>query len=328
MRDNKINYVIVGVFVIAMLSALLMTVLMLTGRTGTVDTYYMVFNNVAGVNRGTKVQFEGYPIGQVTIIQPFREGNELHFKVWATVEGGWAVPSDSQAQIAASGLLSAVVVDIKAGKSGTLLAPGSRIQSGEGGNLFAVMSSVATEVTDLSQNALRPLLNNLNTQVTMLGDVLRDQAPQLMANLLAVSGDLKDKTPAITQNVQDFSVNLNRVLSEDNLKSIDASLANVQRTTETFAQLAGDLRGTEKRLNTVMTQRGDVVISSRGDVEGTLQELRRTLGNVSRSVSVISTDLEGAARNLNEFSREVRRDPGQLLRSGPVKDEQPGRQRR
>lgn len=328
MRDNKINYVIVGVFVLAMLSAVLMTVLMLTGRTGAVDTYYMVFNNVAGVNRGTKVQFEGYPIGQVTTIEPTRDGPELRFKVWATVEHGWPIPSDSQAQIAASGLLSAVVVDIKAGKSTAYLPPGGRVPSGEGGNLFAVMSGVANEVTDLSQNALRPLLSNINAQVTLVGDILRDSAPQMMANLLAVSGDLKDKTPTITQNVQDFSVNLNKVLSEDNLKSIDASLANVQRTTETFAQMAGDLRGTERRLETVMDQLGEVVASSRGDVAGSLQELRRTLSSVSRSVSVISSDLEGAARNLNEFSREVRRDPGQLLRSGPVKEEQPGRQRR
>jgi phospholipid/cholesterol/gamma-HCH transport system substrate-binding protein len=327
MRDNKINYVIVGVFVLAMLTAILSSILVLTGRAGSVDTYYMLFNNVAGVNRGTKVQFEGYPIGQVTGIEPVREGKELRFKVWATVQHDWPMPDDSLAQIAASGLLSAVVVDIRAGKSSTMLQPGARVPSGEGGNLFSVMSSVANEVTDLSQNTLKPLLNNLNSQVTMLGGILHDNAPQLMANLLAVSGDLKDKTPQITTNVQDFTVNLNKVLSQDNLKAIDASLANVQHTTESFAQLAGDLRSTEKRLDTVMDQLGQVVASSKGDVQGSLAELRRTLSDVSRSVTVISSNLEGASRNLNEFSREVRRDPTQLLRRGPVKDEQPGRQR-
>lgn len=328
MRDNKINYVIVGAFVIAMLAALLMTVLMLTGRTGAVDTYFVVFNNVAGVNRGTKVQFEGYPIGQVTNIEPFRENHELHFRIWATVEQGWSIPTDSQAQIAASGLLSAVVVDVKAGKAATFLPPGSRIPSSEAGNLFAVMSSVANEVTDLSQNSLRPLLKNLNAQVTLVGDILRDTAPQLMANILAVSADLKDKTPAITKNVEEFSVGLNRILSDGNLKNIDASLSNVQHATESFAKLASDLQATEKRLDAVMVQLNDVVTNSRGDVEGSLQELHHTLTNVSRGVALISSDLQGAARNLNEFTREVRRDPSQLLRSGPVKEEQPGRQRR
>lgn len=335
MRDNKINYVIVGAFVLAMLVAGLGTIAVLTGRTGAVDTYYAVFGNVSGVYRGTKVQFEGFPIGQVTDIEPTREGPDLRFKVWVTAQHGWQIPADSQAQIAASGLLSAVVLDIKSGKSDVYLQPGGRIPSGEGANLFAVMSNVANEVTDLSQNTLRPLLNNLNTQVSMLGGILRDNAPQLMANLLAVSQELKDKTPEITRNVQEFSVDLNetgdrlnKMLSDGNLQTIESSLVNVQRTTETFAHLAGDLRRTEQRLDTVLGQLNEVVAGSRGDVETSLQELRRTLGTVSRSVSVISSDLEGAARNLNEFTREVRRDPGQLLRGSPATEEQPGRRRR
>lgn len=335
MRDSKINYVVVGLFVVGMLAATLVTIAMLTGRTGATDSYFAVFTNVAGVNRGTKVQYEGFPIGQVTDIEPAREGADMRFKVWMTVEQGWPIPADSQAQIAASGLLSAVVVDLKGGKSTVFLKPGSRIPASESGNLFAVMSSVATEVTDLSHNALRPLINNLNTQINTMGDILRDNAPLLMANLVAVSQELKERTPVIAQNVQEFSADinetgdrLNRALSDGNIAIVEESLQNVRRTTATFADLAQDLRSTEKRLDTLLAQLGDVVASNRGEVEASLQELRRTLTSISRSVSVISGDLEGASRNLNEFTREVRRNPGQLLRGGGTAEEQPGRSRR
>lgn len=335
MRDSKINYVVVGAFVLAMLVAGLTSIAMLTGRTGKLDSYYAVFNNVAGVYSGTKVQFEGFPIGQVTEIEPWRDGAALRFKVHVGVQDGWKVPVDSQAQIAASGLLSAVVLDIKGGKAEVFLKPGSRIPSSEAGNLFAVMSNVANEVTDLSQNSLRPLLNNLNTQVSMVGDLLRDHAPQIMANLVAVSGELKDKTPVIARNVQEFSADLNetgdrlnRALSDGNIQVIEDSLVNVRRTTETFAALSGDLRQTERRLDNLLVQLNDVVAGTRGDVEGSLQELRRTLSTISRAVSAISGDLEDTTRNLNEFTRDVRRDPSQLLRGRPASEEQPGRRSR
>ena len=40
MKSNRINYVIVGVFMLTMLAGLIGAVAMLTGRTGAADAYY------------------------------------------------------------------------------------------------------------------------------------------------------------------------------------------------------------------------------------------------------------------------------------------------
>ncbi|MBI3113149.1 MAG: MCE family protein, partial [Rhodospirillales bacterium] len=65
MRSSKINYLLVGVFVIGMVVALVVSVALLTGRTGATDLYYSYYENVTGVKFGTQVVYEGYPIGQV-----------------------------------------------------------------------------------------------------------------------------------------------------------------------------------------------------------------------------------------------------------------------
>jgi phospholipid/cholesterol/gamma-HCH transport system substrate-binding protein len=333
MRQSKINYVIVGVFVVGMVAALLVSIAALTGRTGDTERYYAVYSNVSGVLPGTKVLFEGYQVGQVESIEPHRVGNETRFRVWMAVREGWAIPVDSVARIAASGLLSAVAVDIKAGTADVYVKPGDEISAGRGGNLFAVMSEVAGEVADLSNSSLKPLLNNLNRQVDMLGTILRDSAPELMANLIGITGDLAGKTPVITDNIRDFSAELNetgdrlnRALQDKNLAAIDDILVNASQTTVNFGQLTADLRQTQAQLDAVLLNLDNVVTRNQGSVQAALNDLRHTMATLSRSVGTISGELEGAARNVNEFTRDVRRNPTTLLRGSP-NEERPGTRR-
>ncbi len=333
MRDSKTNYIVVGMFVVGMLAALLVSIAALTGRTGDTERYYAVYSNVSGVQPGTKVLFEGFQVGQVDVIEPTRVGNEMRFKVWMAVREGWDIPADSVARIAASGLLSAVAVDIKAGRSDVAVPPGSEISAGRGGNLFAVMSEVAGEVADLSNSSLKPLLSNLNQQVEVLGDMLRDSAPELMANLIGITADLADKTPAITDNLRSFSADLNetggrlnRALNDRNLAVIDDILVNAHQSTIGFGQLTADLRQTQARLDAVLLSLDKAVTGSQPDMQAALDDLRRTMATLSRSVATISGELEGAARNVNEFTREIRRDPATLLR-GSAGEERPGSRR-
>ena len=65
MRNAKINYVVVGSFVLAMIVALVISIAMISGRTGATDNYYSMFEDVSGIDFGTKVLFDGYHIGQV-----------------------------------------------------------------------------------------------------------------------------------------------------------------------------------------------------------------------------------------------------------------------
>lgn len=307
MKDSRINYVVVGAFMLSMLVALLVVVALLTGRTGAMDSYTTHLTNVTGLKPGTKVTFEGFPVGQIEGIAPLRSGNRTSFRVSLSVKEGWLIPSDSTARVAASGLLAAVAVDIRAGSSELMLKPGSEIPSGPAANIFAVMNDVAGQVSDLNQNALKPLIATLSARVDSLGKVLETQAPELMANLLAVTGDLAQKTPRITADVERMTGTLStRVITDSNAERIRETLDNL-------ATMSHGLQDTRRKVDGLVGSLDRVVGGSREPVEQSLKDLRHTLQTVARNIDSVAYNLDGTTRNLNEFSRQLRDNPGLLI---------------
>src|SRR5262245_25098910 len=116
MQDSRINYVVVGAFVSAMLVAFVAIISILAGSSGSTDKYYTVYNNVGGIKYGTQVLYEGYQIGQVMSVEPVAGEHTMMFRVNLEVEEGWKIPDDSVAVAAVSGLLSAMTVDIRGGQ--------------------------------------------------------------------------------------------------------------------------------------------------------------------------------------------------------------------
>lgn len=296
MRDARINYAVVGAFVIVMLAALAVSIALLTGRTGATDRYHAVFTNVTGVKYGTKVTYEGFVVGQVEDIEPIRGQNDTRFKVSLSVREGWAIPKDSVARVAASGLLAAVAIDIKGGTADEMLPPGARIASGPSANIFAVMNEVAGQVADLNQNALKPLLGTVTRQVEALGGMIEAQAPEILANLLAVTTDVK----AMSGRLETRVVN-------------DANAARMSQSIENVAELTAGLQDTRRRLDSVMASLDKVVAGNRDEVAAAVKDLRYSLQAVSRNIDSITYNLEATTRNFHEFSRQLRDNPGVLI---------------
>ncbi|PKU23982.1 MlaD family protein [Telmatospirillum siberiense] len=323
MRDSRINYVLVGSFVLAMLVALVVSIALLSGRTGRTQAYYVVYDNVGGVKYGTKVLFEGFTIGQVEDITPQRDGGKVKFKLRLGVTDGWQVPEDSVARIAASGLLAAVAIDIKGGSSATLLQPGEQIRSQSGGNLFTAMADIASEVTNLSQTGLRPLIEALNRTVGAFGPILEQRAPQLFDNLVSLSADLAAKTPKISSNVEQMTSGMNKLFSPDNTRKMEDTIGNVDRTAANLAELTGALHSSKAKVDSLLATLDKAAADNSETVGQGLKDLRYSLQAVARNIDSVTYNLEGTARNMNEFSREIRQDPGLLLGGGRPRDEGP-----
>jgi phospholipid/cholesterol/gamma-HCH transport system substrate-binding protein len=319
MKDSRINYVMVGGFVLAMLVSLMVVVVVLTGRTGATESYYTRLANVAGIKYGTKVTYEGFPVGQVERILPLREGNTTAFRLELSVARDWNIPKDSLARVAASGLLAAVTLDIKGGASPDLLPPGSDIPSGPSANIFAAMNDMAGQITDLNQTALKPLLFSLNQQVGILGSVLEKHAPELLANLLTVTQDLAAKTPRITADVEKMTGTLSgKVLNDANADRIREILGNA-------AQLSAGLQESRKKVDAMLGSLDKSIAGNQDNIDHSLKDLRHTLQAVSRSIDSVTYNLDGTTRNLHEFSRQIRDNPGVLIGGNKRGEDGPGR---
>lgn len=313
MRNSRINYVLVGSFVLAMVMALILSIAFISGRTQATDSYYATYDNVAGLKYGTRVFYEGFTIGQVEDIEPRRSDGRVTFRLRLDVKHGWQIPDDSVARIAASGLLSAVAIDIKGGVSPVLLKPGADIKSQPGGNLFAAMADIASEVTALSQSGLRPLVETLNHTVGAFGPILEERAPKLLDNLLVLSHDLADRTPRISANVEQATQGLNRIFSDANTQKIDDAIDNADRTAANLAELTSSLHASKAKVDEALNSLNKTVTGNGDNISHSLSDLRYTLQAVARNIDSVTYNLEGSARNMNEFSREIRQNPGLLL---------------
>ncbi|KIL98225.1 ABC-type transport system involved in resistance to organic solvents periplasmic component [Paramagnetospirillum magnetotacticum MS-1] len=319
MKDSRINYAMVGGFVLAMLVSLVVVVVVLTGRTGATENYYTRLANVAGIKYGTKVTFEGFPVGQVEKISPVHEGNTTAFRLEVSVASDWRIPKDSLARVAASGLLAAVTLDIKGGTSPEMLAPGADIPSGPAANIFAAMNDMAGQITDLNQTALKPLLFSLTQQVGSLGVIMEKHAPELMANLLAVTQDLAAKTPRITADVEKMTGTLSgKVVTDANAERIKETLNNA-------AQLSAGLQDSRKKVDAMLTSLDKSITGNQDNIDQSIKDLRHTLQAVSRSIDSVTYNLDGTTRNLHEFSRQIRDNPGVLIGGNKRGEDGPGR---
>ncbi len=92
MRNHFINYTTVGVFVAAMIVALLWALAQISGRTGPSDGYAIVMDAVTDIDYGTLVRYEGYKIGQVERIVPEWVNGKYQFRVFVSVEKDWKFP--------------------------------------------------------------------------------------------------------------------------------------------------------------------------------------------------------------------------------------------
>jgi phospholipid/cholesterol/gamma-HCH transport system substrate-binding protein len=322
MQDSRINYVVVGSFVAAVVAMFVVVVSMLAGRTGATDNYYTVYDNVAGLKFGTQVLYEGYQIGQVESIEPVFEGQNVSFRVNLSVMEGWKIPDDSVARASVGGLLSALTIDIDGGQSKTALKPGALIKGASASNFFSALSEIGSEFGEISSDSIKPLLANLNAYIRDLDKMTMDNVPGILSNLNKISSDLARDVPKITSSLSRTSESLEKgVLRPENVERIDSIIANLDATSANMAGLTADLGKTRDLLMTSMESINKVVEGNAGNVDESVKSLRYTLDTIARYVDDISQNTEATTRNLAEFSRAIRENPG-LLVSGSAQPDQ------
>ncbi len=292
MRDDRRNYILVGSFVIAMLVGLVVWLALLSGRTGATDPYYVLFGNVRGLVPGTKVLYEGYPVGRIEDISPLEGTVAGRFRVDVRITRGWRIPEDSTAGVTASTLLSAMMLEIRAGETLHTIEPGGEIPSSEAPSLFTVMAEVAGELGELAENSLKPLLESLS-----------QGTPEIVAGLERFTGQLNHTLERVNALIEP--------LEGERLERI---VGNVESTSANFAAVSGDLAQTQQRLDALLESVNALVNRNREELTHAIVDLHDSLESVTRHIDDISRNLEATTRNMNEFSRQLRENPGVLIR--------------
>jgi phospholipid/cholesterol/gamma-HCH transport system substrate-binding protein len=316
MKRDSINYLVVGLVVLAGLGMLLYALYRLTGGVDENTRYFVQYPNVGGLSEGTPVTYEGYKIGSVVAIEPMREGNGTRYRLTLLLRDGWPIPRDSVAYITSEGLLAETVINIREGSSPDVLAAGAELPGAMAVDVFSAVNDVATNVNRLLETEVRQFLGNLDGRISALGDqfdqrlpLLLDSVEQLIATLQAAA----DRLPAF--------------VDADTEQRLGRMVANGVDITEKLLVFTDHLSRTQVAADALVRESRETVGENREDIRRATLALRRSLERLAADSEAILDNLDGAARNMNEFSRQIRQNPGLLLSGRPAQEAGDGDER-
>nr|WP_321413185.1 MlaD family protein [uncultured Allomuricauda sp.] len=255
-------------------------------------TFYAIYDNVGGLQPGTKVTINGFDVGNVTDIR-FRDGSGK-LLVTLTVTNEFEFSKNSVAELFDTGIIGGKGVQIV-----PVLDNAPSAQSGD-----TLQSQIKPGLTELVQQKLTPL------QMKVEGAV--SNADSLLMNVNQILDDptkkqLQETITSLNQLVQSFKTsadNLN-VLLDNNKMQLDSSLKNVSHITSNFSKLSdslvnSDLGGTLTEFKTTVNKLNAILAKiERG--EGSLGKLHQD--------DALYDNLAEASKELDLLLQDFRLNP-------------------
>jgi phospholipid/cholesterol/gamma-HCH transport system substrate-binding protein len=294
--ETRAHYVLVGAFVVALLSGLLVAVLWLARiQFGEQSTFYDIYftGSVAGLNDGSPVRLSGIQIGQVSEIK-LDPNNPQQVSVTIQVKSDAQINADSVASLEIEGLTGGAFVEISGGSAA---AGPIRPQPGQ---RYPVIAS--------RQSALQQLLASV---------------PEVLRRLV----DLSDRLSSVVDDKN------RAALAEtlDNLRRVSAAAANhsddIEHLLANGGAAAGDLRAVAGNLNEATRQFGDVAKQAAtlvnhadslvGELDTVVKDNRRPIQEFGQSgLPQLQQLIADSHKLVTELTRAVdlfERDPSRLL---------------
>ena len=277
---SKVNYALVGLFVIGLIAAILWSLIWLTlgGETKFYDRYRVYFQeSVAGLNPKATVRYRGVQIGQVESIR-LDPTNPDRVDVVLDIERGTPIRRNTIATLSTRGLTGVASVELSGGGSQSLPLEKELEQS------LPVIQAGPSLVARLD-DAFNNILTNVNT--------LSDRLERLL-------GD--ENQTALTQVLQHLSVITGAVA--DRSDSLRQTLANVETFTGALAQRSGQLGKALDQLTAGLEKSGDLGAQLRAtlsDIRAGAQSVRRTADTFNQT----SLDLSGIAKDGRRELRQL-----------------------
>jgi phospholipid/cholesterol/gamma-HCH transport system substrate-binding protein len=203
--NSKIKNALIGLFVIVAIVAVVMIILFLNPSIGDGGkTLKARFTNISGINVGTRVTLAGRAVGEVTAIQPIKQGTDdrvdalgrvYFYQLTLKVDSSVVIYSVDEVSIQTTGLMGekSIAITPKAPKKGQK------------------RKNITTQI--IYGNAIDPLENALH-QISNLS--------------VSIEAAVNDFDQWFTENSDDLSSAINAFAGA--MKEIDVSLATINKT--------------------------------------------------------------------------------------------------
>jgi phospholipid/cholesterol/gamma-HCH transport system substrate-binding protein len=258
--ETRSNYVLVGTVTLALLVGLLVFIVWLAGLSNKATKCFDIYfsQGVGGLNKGSSVNFQGVPVGQIEKISLLPDRPEF---VWVRVQVDSETPvlQGTTAQIKGVGFtgVSEIALEgaVKGGQPLTQVGPqGCPVVPASSGGLGALLNSAPelidriqrlterlTELlSDRNQNSLSDILENVEKTT----DVLAQRAPDL-ADAIGDARIAARQAGITAQRVGVLVDSTNRLVNEQGkpaAEDLRKAIAAVQRSAENLDAMVADAR--------------------------------------------------------------------------------------
>lgn len=324
---SKVNYTLVGLFVVLLGAALLGVVFWLTvGSDNKVYDRYRVYfqESVAGLNLKATVRYRGVQVGQVESIQ-LNPANPDQVAVILDIERGTPVNRDTIATLSTRGLTGVASVELSGGRPNSL--PLEK-QANQDLPVIQAGPSLVARLDDAFNNILTNVNNFSKRLEQLLGDDNQKAIAEILRNTSIITGTIAgraDSVDHIVRNVEGFTGELAK-RAEKLAKALDRLAIDLESSGDLIGQARATLIDFRAAAQSVRKM-AEAFQQTGQDVSGVAQagqqELRR-LGDISPSVNEILVQTADLVDTLQRLAELLEQHPRALLLGKPTGRPGPG----
>ncbi len=295
--ESKVNFALVGAFVLLLAAALVGVVLWLASG-GAYQTQYdrydaSVEESVSGLNLKAPVKYNGVDVGQVERIW-LDAANPQRVNLRFQIERGTPVKEDTVATLKTQGLTGIAYVELSGGTAGS---PPLMRREGQQHPVIQTKPSLSTRL----ETVLTDVLTRLDSTSTTINEVLSPANRQAFSSALADIASVS-RTIAARRTTLDTAI----TSAGQTLKNTSQASAQIGPVLERIGRSAQAIEAMGQSVVATSNGTGKTVDAIGADMQRisaqTLPELERLMG-----------ELTALTRSLRRLSDQTERDPRGLL---------------
>jgi len=295
--ETRSNHVLVGTVTLLLLAGLLVFIVWLAGlsnkSTKCFDIYFS--QGVGGLNKGSSVNFQGVPVGQIDKISLLPDRPEF---VWVrvTVDAQTPILQGTTAQIKGVGFtgVSEIALEgaVKGARALTQIGPqGCPVIPASSGGLGALLNSAPelidriqrlterlTELlSDKNQNSVSDILENVDKTTQVLAARAPDLADAMAdARIAARNAGIAAQRVGILADSTDRLVNEQGKPAAEDLRK---AIASVQKAADNLDAMIADARPGIQNFSKSTLPEANRLVSDLRDLSGSLRQFSDRLNN-------------------------------------------------
>jgi phospholipid/cholesterol/gamma-HCH transport system substrate-binding protein len=295
--DTKVNYAVVGVFVLVFSAVFIAGILWLAAGGGSKKQYvsYMAVINesVAGLNLDATVKYLGVDVGRVRTIR-LNPSNPQEVQLIFSIEQGTPIKENTEAVLKTQGLTGIAYVELSGGTPDSpplTAAPGQY-------PIIHTKPSLAARLENIMTTALAKLDLTAANINAVFDSENREEVKKILANVSLLMGTIASQKTEIAALITNTATAANRVGKA--AAQLDPLLVRIGKSADALEKMADEARGASTSARQTVEDMGAGVRTFSG---GTLPEIERLLHELS--------DLSVSLRRLSD---QTENNPSSLLR--------------